>query len=697
MLIALAYCLRDYQITQQLIEWIRELGGCTEHELLLLHDARVPNQNMVDITALAGKTFKKVTPIVGAAKIDGWPQGANYMWRTVTNVLSYRSDVRFFLWLEPDAIPLKEGWAEALEKEFIDAAGKGARFMGDRVEVEDIPLHMSGVGIYPNPLHEFSGEAYRAHDVAWDMAGKDQIVPLAHFTRLIEHAWKHPTFTMISELQTQIRPEAILFHASKDGSLIKVLRESRDPRRKAIEKHFESVPPYTEEQMMRPRWHDPENEEVRPRVHCRMCGSPPHPDSVGHSFLPDKVFMESDGSGTPDKPKSREVAKEVLSREPLAGRRDPSFSCDIFIRTYPGDYPWLRYCLRSINKYASGFRKVWIVSPQDNPLSGDIGYEWKQMNDETEDGYLAQQCTKLYADVITDYAADYILHIDSDTLFTRPVSPQDFLVQCGKDGEERQVRWRYTPYENIKVPWQPIMEKFFGFKPSNEFMRRFPIMVPRWLYPRLREFCYQKHGVVITDYVRNQPLREFSEFNAMGTYAYHYHHDKVTWLNTLTEESMPEELREKPFARQFFSWGGITEEVKAEIENILGDRVTNASKTTEKISPPAQPFCIDDIKADLPGTESEPATQPETESPVPHPTSVPAHVLLEDTTLQKFAPAVDGAFAEQLIASISIYDHVRALAEHARKGEEEKRYVRKLIYREGVVPRSEASKRAVKK
>jgi len=647
MLIAIAYCLRDYKETKLLLDWIEELGGCREHELLILHDARVPNQNMVDITALAGKIFKKVTPIVGAAAIDGWPQGANYMWRTVTNVLSYRQDVRFFLWLEPDAIPLREGWAEALEKEFIEAAGRGARFMGDRVEVQvegkEVPLHMSGVGIYPNPLHQFSGEAYRAHELAWDMAGKDQIVPLAHFTKLIEHAWKHPSFTNVSELYTQIRPEAVLFHASKDGSLIKVLRQQRTAPQLPVGG----------------RWYDPENlkpgvfptgmGEVTPRIHCLICGRPPHPDSEGHSFHPDKHFPVSQPSqpaevvstGAPlsgsggEKLRFETVPDDRAPRwDPIAGRYfervRPSKEnplgekdipvTDIFIRTYPGDYKWLDYCLRSIGKYAIGFRKVWIISPQDNPFSGMLNgpfMEWKQMNDETEDGYLAQQITKLYADVITDYQAEFILHIDSDTLLTRPVTPSEFFYLD-------KVLWPYTPYDRIQTPWQPVIEKFMAQPTANEFMRRFPIMVPRWLYPRLREFCYQKHGMTITDYVRGQPLRHFSEFNALGAYAWQYHHDKIAWVDTLGSEFplMP------PMARQFFSWGGITEEVKAEIENILGDRVTNASKTTEKISPPTRPFCIDDIKADLHGTESEPAVLTQPNLPVPHPTSVPVHAPL---------------------------------------------------------------------
>src|SRR6185312_6600956 len=220
----------------------------------------------------------------------------------------------------------------------------GKPFMGDRVEVNDVPLHMSGVGVYMNPLHEKAGEAYRAHDTAWDMAAREQIVPNAHFTDLIEHAWKHPTFTSIDELSTQISDKTVLFHSSKDGSLIRLLRQKRGGTKVAI--------------------HD-ENEPG------------PTPGS------PSPLLRSAQGNISPF-------------------QYETAPTCDIFIRTYPNDYEWLNYCLDSIRKYCSGFRKVWVVSPEapSNAAFHIPNGEWKVMNDESEDGYLAQQITKLYADVI---------------------------------------------------------------------------------------------------------------------------------------------------------------------------------------------------------------------------------------------------------------------------------------------------------
>lgn len=526
MLIILPYCHKDVHIVEPLLDWIDELGGCTNHKLLLCAEGRVSPDQRLQIENKAKQVFGHVQVMTAMAEVDGWPEGANYMFRSCTSAAAYMPGLKFFFWMEPDAIPLKEGWADQLEKEFILCKKP---FMGDRVQVADVPLHMSGCGFYPNPLYNFAGEAYRAAEVAFDMAGKDQIVPRAHFTKLIEHAWKHPSFTDLEELTTQIRPEAVLFHASKDGSLIKLLRERKNLTA--------GRPPETGD---------------------RANGISARAENL--SAAPLTAAPES--KLTLDTPKL-----------PSEGGGGQDFTTDIFIRTFEGDYKWLEYCLKSIDKFCSGFRQVFICSPQNPPdwmlartkqVLGGVPTYWKVINEECEDHYLSQQITKLYADVFLDYQPDYILHVDSDNVFQQPTTPNDLMTN-GK------VDWYYTPYHkdpeaNWKC-WKKTTEKFMSDTVDNEFMRRFPIMIPRWLYPRLREFVHLKHGMIISQYIRNQPLHEFSEYNALGAYAFKFHQDKFNWIDTETVE-LP-----KPFARQFWSWGGLSPEVLKEIEEIFnGER-----------------------------------------------------------------------------------------------------------------------------
>ena len=518
----------DQELLLRNVRWWNQLGSCKNHSVLFCSDPRCDQDTIKSIDLELRKCFGLTEHRQAGAAIDNWPQGANYFFRLCAGWLQNTPGCRYWFWMEPDAVPLREGWLDDIEAEFLKA---GKPFMGDRVEAKiegkEVPLHMSGVGVYPNPLYEFAGEAYRAHDEAWDMAGREQIVRQAHFTKLICHAWKHPTFTNLDELETQIRPEAVLFHSSKDGSLITLLQQQRGRN---------------------------------------------------------DVIIESRSIDSIPQPKESRCDRDSPS---------PTPTCDIFIRTYAGDYDWLQFCLKGISKFASGFRKVWIVSPAREPMwisdFNTIPAEYKQINDETQDGYLAQQITKLYADVITDYQADYILHVDSDVILTRPVTPRDFF-------QADLPVWLYTPYSKIQTPWQPITEKFMSDEVPNEYMRRFPIMVPRWLYAKLREFCYHRHAATIADYIKRQPLRSFSEFNALGAYADRFHRDKFMWINTF-ETELPE-----PFARQFHSWSGLTPEVKKELEAIFkgGDApcvdtksihpvISNGAETVQPSSAPEIP------------------------------------------------------------------------------------------------------------
>jgi hypothetical protein len=103
---------------------------------------------------------------------------------------------------------------------------------------------------------------------------------------------------------------------------------------------------------------------------------------------------------------------------------------DLVIRTYYKDLEWLEYCLRSIRRYATGFRSVIVVIPRASEgayLRRRIVADHLVICQSFRDDYLGQQVTKLYSDEYTD--ADYIAHLDADTVFIRPVSPGDLFYR----------------------------------------------------------------------------------------------------------------------------------------------------------------------------------------------------------------------------------------------------------------------------
>lgn len=173
------------------------------------------------------------------------------------------------------------------------------------------------------------------------------------------------------------------------------------------------------------------------------------------------------------------------------------------------------------------------------------------------DDYLGQQVTKLHADLLSD--ADYICHVDSDCVFQRPTTPEN-LAGAGRPYVLMEPYARLDPH----VPWRALTERFLGGKVTHEFMRRPPYTFPRWIYPELRDHCRALHGTTLEDYVLGRPPRGFSEFNALGAYAYRHHRDAFTWIDATHGSAPPEPCR------VFWSRQDLDATVREEISRLLG-------------------------------------------------------------------------------------------------------------------------------
>lgn len=233
--------------------------------------------------------------------------------------------------------------------------------------------------------------------------------------------------------------------------------------------------------------------------------------------------------------------------------------CDLFIRSYYKDFRWLQYSLRSIEKFCKGFSRVVLVVPESSRkkldwmgLRGDVTITCPDYRDD----YLGQQVTKLYADSFSD--ADFVCHIDSDCIFRRPTAPEDLFEQ----GKPRVLMTAYTNLDP-HVPWKRVIEHFLLRQVEHEYMRTPPYTFPRWIYGALREHAFRLHQVPLDAYILSQLPRRFSEFNALGAYAFYHHHDSFTWLD------VPSRLPLSTPCHVFWSWGGINHRVQQQIESLL--------------------------------------------------------------------------------------------------------------------------------
>lgn len=230
-------------------------------------------------------------------------------------------------------------------------------------------------------------------------------------------------------------------------------------------------------------------------------------------------------------------------------------TCDIFIRSYDGDAEWLKYCLRSIQRFATGFQQVVVVVPNGhNPPTGTNEVVFKVA--EIGDQYMQQQSDKLHADHFTD--AEFILYQDSDTIFTQPVTPATFIV------DNRRPVWLYTPYAQLgndeSQLWKEVTSKVITFDVDLELMRRHPFCISRNSLQAFRQFIHLTHGVTAERYVMSQPAHEFSEFNALGSFMWYFHQNKVEWKR-------PEDF--PTYVHQSYSYGGLNPDLRAHLEAAL--------------------------------------------------------------------------------------------------------------------------------
>ncbi len=228
---------------------------------------------------------------------------------------------------------------------------------------------------------------------------------------------------------------------------------------------------------------------------------------------------------------------------------------DLFYKSYAADFDWLKYSLRSVQRFATGFRKVIVVVPEgEKPPTGVS----EQVFFVREHGnpYLFQQVIKLHADAFTD--AEFIVPFDSDTIWTQPVTPQKLIA------DNRRPVWLYNSYEDLVggdgQTWKEPTAKVLREPVQNEFMRRHPFVIPRRALISFREWVWQQHGMSLETFIMGQPDGTFSEFNALGAWLWIHHRDKIEWKK-------PEDF--PTYVHQSYSYGGINPDLRNHLEAAL--------------------------------------------------------------------------------------------------------------------------------
>lgn len=245
-----------------------------------------------------------------------------------------------------------------------------------------------------------------------------------------------------------------------------------------------------------------------------------------------------------------------MSMDSASHEKTAHVSVGVFIKTWASDLQWLEYSLRLIEKNLSGHSGVWVVADENCrgrlPQFQYSGVSYCKM---PYNGYMAQQAEKLMADLVVP--SDVILFVDSDVMFMRPVDVSWFLHQS----RPLLIRESYDRLgkDSGEYAWKAITESYFGSRVEYEYMRRMPLAFCRETLAESRN----RYPWLINSLKAKRDDRRFSEFNLLGALADAIHPEKYRVL-TVGVDDIPE-----PVCKQFWSWSGLTPEIRQTIEEWL--------------------------------------------------------------------------------------------------------------------------------
>ena len=234
MLAAFPFYAGDAHLLEDLLIWIRDLGGCNGHDAVLVADAAMPWDSVLLLRDLAKASFDSVDITTNEMHVDGWIPGSNSLWLAAAKYA--HTHVRPFWFHEPDCIPLKTGWLTALETAWKATCCQP--YFGAVVN--------HSLASQPNPYLEGCA-IYHAHAFlalaptfdmtrSWTLACAAETAKKAVNTPLVHHFWgqnkKPPTFSESKATSDPINTltldcickEAVVFHRNKDCTLIRLLR-----------------------------------------------------------------------------------------------------------------------------------------------------------------------------------------------------------------------------------------------------------------------------------------------------------------------------------------------------------------------------------------------------------------------------------------------------------------------------------------
>ena len=212
---------------------MRDLDGyLPAHALCLLAAYEVDRETVDSVKELALRVFGKVDAVKQAGPGPaGWPRACNSMFQCAAKHIRETAK-QPFLWVEPDSVPMREGWLNDIEAEYKRS---GKAFMGTTFEwvgPNRRLLHLNGNAVYPADIARYNPYCLHANELPWDVVRPELTLRHAHISPLFQHTPGDPPFTHAwtfpdAGSMIRLRGGIAIFHRCKDGSLIRQLRTQK--------------------------------------------------------------------------------------------------------------------------------------------------------------------------------------------------------------------------------------------------------------------------------------------------------------------------------------------------------------------------------------------------------------------------------------------------------------------------------------
>lgn len=271
----------------------------------------------------------------------------------------------------------------------------------------------------------------------------------------------------------------------------------------------------------------------------------------------------------------------------------PEVACELLITTYGtprmrvsgkvvSEIDWLKYNIRSIRKWLSGFQGVTIAHPNHEthlfkPLAEQFDCRLYGYDEVSGKGFVQHQAVMALADTFLPKATTHVLHVDADCCFKMQTTPMDFFVD-----DKPVYLWR--TYDSLSksdprnpgakvvsdcVMWKEPTEWQLGMKVNEYTMTRLPTILPIEFYAPYRAHIEKVHGKPFLQFhldAKNDHPSQTMDFTSYGAWAFHFMHHKFKWFDCETEEYPIDRLQ------QYWGHGGINPEIAQQLEDLISGK-----------------------------------------------------------------------------------------------------------------------------